>query len=140
MRWASTTEIGVHLMYDLHRRTSDQYLARPLLDRPDDAVRDGLPRVQRRHRRRSLQGGDDAPKPGHGARKRSPRRLLDDDRALHIGVELAEIVECTGLIEGPAVAIARVERSRLERLTILGGSGVGDGIAVSPGHGGADRD
>src|SRR5215213_3951502 len=74
------------------------------------------------------------------APKRYPCRLLDDDCALHIGVELAEIVECTGLIEGLAVAIARVERSRLERLTILGGSGVGDGIAVGPGHGRADRD
>src|SRR5215212_11923442 len=74
------------------------------------------------------------------ARKRYLCSLLDDDRAFHIGVELAEIVEGTGLIEGLAVAIARVERSRLEHATILGSGGVGDGIAVGPGHGRANRD
>src|ERR687898_71226 len=74
------------------------------------------------------------------ARTRYPRRLLDDDGALHIGVELAEVVECTGLIEDLAVAIAWVERSRLEHLTILGGRGVGSRVAVGPGHRRADRD
>src|SRR4051812_1730552 len=34
----------------LHRRTSDQHLARPVLDGPDDAFRDGLRREQGRHR------------------------------------------------------------------------------------------
>src|SRR5215213_3219653 len=74
------------------------------------------------------------------ARKRSLCRLLDDDRALHIGVELTEIVECAGLVEGLAVAITWVERSRLERLTVPGGRRVWHRVIVGPGHCRADRD
>ena len=73
------------------------------------------------------------------ARTRYPCRLLDDDGALHIGVELAEVVECTGLIEGLAVAIAWLSvpdwsTSRSWAVAVWGA------VAVGPGHRRADRD
>src|SRR5438874_819302 len=66
--------------------------------------------------------------------------LLDDDRALHIRMELAEVVEGAGLGEGEAEGFARVDLAGLEAAAAGLAHRVRRLIVVGPGHRRADRD
>src|SRR5215216_7588191 len=65
--------------------------------------------------------------------------LLDDDRALHVGVELAEVIERPGRVEGLRERCAWGDGARLQHCAILTGGGVRNGVVIRPGDAAADR-
>ena len=53
--------------------------------------------------------------------------LFDDDRAFHVRVELAEVFECPGRVEGLGERFARGDGAGLQRFAIEAGRRVGGG-------------
>src|SRR5215207_6463979 len=64
--------------------------------------------------------------------------LFDDDRAFHVGMELAEVVERPGRVECLGERFAWGDGARLQRLTIEAGRRVGSRVVIRPGHAAAD--